>query len=146
MEPYIHLIRNRNQRSSLTRLRISAHSLATELGRRSRPVIPYDKRTCSFWKLEPNCLPNQTCSAFLGYVDSEAHFLTQCTRFTTTRKHFYSKIAEAVPGFVNMKDDQKCLTLMCPTTVKVAKLTNKMIKFMFEKRAKIEEGFNPYEL
>ena len=51
-----------------------------------------------------------------------------------------------MPGFVNMKDDQKFLTLMCPTTVKVAKLTNKMIKFMFEKRAKIEEGFNPYEL
>ena len=80
----------------------------------------------------------------MGYVDSEAHFLTQCTRFSTTRKHFYSKIAEAVPGFVDMKDDQKFLTLMCPKTVKMAKLTNKLIKFMFEKRAKIEEGLNVY--
>ena len=94
MEPYIHLIRNRNQRSFLTRLRISAHSLATEIGRRSRPVIPFDKRICSFCTPESNCLPNQTGSAFLGYVDSEAHFLTQCTRFSTTRKHFYSKIVE----------------------------------------------------
>ena len=146
MEPYIHLIRNRNQRSSLTRLRISAHSLATEIGRRSRPVIPFDKRICSFCTPESNCLPNQTGSTFLGYVDSEAHFLTQCPRFSTTRKHFYSKIAESVPGFMDMNDDQKFLTLMCPITVQVAKLTNKLIKFMFEKRAKIEEGLNLYKL
>ena len=35
-EPYVEFVRNRNQRSSLTRLRISAHLLATELGRRTR--------------------------------------------------------------------------------------------------------------
>ena len=38
-EPYLTFVRNRNQRSYLTRLRISAHCLATETLRRTRPSL-----------------------------------------------------------------------------------------------------------
>ena len=45
-------IRNRNKRKFITRLRISAHTLAIEKLRYSRPTIPADKRYC------PTC-PNE---------------------------------------------------------------------------------------
>ena len=53
IEPYITLVRNRNQRSSLSRLRISAHTLATEVLRRCRPVIPLERRFCAYCQTKP---------------------------------------------------------------------------------------------
>ena len=75
-EPYIRLVRNRNQRSSLTRIRISAHSLATELLRRSRPVIPYSQRVCAY------CQPTSTNdNGELRSIDTEQHFMIECNLF-----------------------------------------------------------------
>ena len=148
IEPYINYVRNRNQRSFLTRLRISSHSSATELGRRSRPVIPYDKRVCSFCPPVSNCMPNQTCSpaASSGAVDSEVHFLMNCTRFSNSRRHFFDNASRLIPGFSNMDDDHKFVTLLCPTNAQTAKLTNRFIKFMFEMRKRIELGENMFQL
>ena len=44
-EPYLSSVINRNQRSSLTRLRVSAHHLQIELGRWSN--TPLENRLCS---------------------------------------------------------------------------------------------------
>ena len=79
-EPYIECVRNRNQRSFLTRLRVSAHSLAIELGRRTRPITPYLRRTCTY------CQPNDTNTG--GSIDTEIHFLVFCDRFEYTRNCF----------------------------------------------------------
>ena len=47
-EPYIDLVNNRNQRSCLTRLRVSSHQLKIETGRYTRPIpTPVNKRKCS---------------------------------------------------------------------------------------------------
>ena len=73
-EPYITIIRNRNQRSSLSRLRISAHCLATELGRRTRPVTPYNQRVCAYCRQD-----NQDAK----FIDTEIHFLLFVTGLTT---------------------------------------------------------------
>ena len=58
-EPYIMLVRNRNQRSNLTRLRVSSHNLAIESGRKTRPVTPIDQRICLYCKPEPHNHPPQ---------------------------------------------------------------------------------------
>ena len=81
-DPYLQSVRNRNQRSSLTRLRVSAHQLATELGRRTRPVTPYNQRFCSYCQTDSQ--PNQTSNSALlprsggRFIDSEIHFLLFC--------------------------------------------------------------------
>ena len=146
MEPYLDLVRNRNQRCSLTRLRISAHNLRSETGRRMRPYIPYDQRVCMFCKTDKNSLPNQTCNGNVEFVDNEAHFLTVCTRFENTRSIFFNKLAPLIPGFGELSKDDKLLTLMCPTSAQSAKLINRYIQFMFDKRAKIEGGEGTYGL
>ena len=47
MENYLLVLKNRNERRNLTRLRISAHNLNIEKGRHKRPVkIPVDGRIC----------------------------------------------------------------------------------------------------
>ena len=93
-------------------------------------------------------MPNQTCSHAdcSGSVDSELHFLMYCPRFSNTRRHFFANAARLIPGFSNMNDDHKFLTLLCPTSAQAAKLANRFIKFMFEKRKRIDFGENMYEL
>ena len=148
-EPYIDYIRNRNQRSFLTRLRVGAHSLAIELGRRSRPVVPISDRICSYCLPSSDCdLPNQTAShsSDSGLVDDELHFLTKCSRFSNARRAFYSAISASVPNFQEMNDDHKFVTIMCPTNPQLTKTINRYIKFMFDKREKIDLGINLYNL
>ena len=104
-EPYIEQVRNRNQRSSLTRLRISAHSLATELGRRTRPITPYQDRTCKYCTDSSLLRPNQTRSSGIlpvnsgRFIDTEIHFLLFCDRFQNTRNCFFTKLALINLGF-----------------------------------------------
>ena len=53
-EPYIDLIRNRNQRCFLTRLRTGSHNLRVELGRHTKPITPFAQRTCLYCNLRPH--------------------------------------------------------------------------------------------
>ena len=148
-EPYIDYIRNRNQRSYLTRLRIGAHSLAIELGRRHRPITPIHKRVCSFCQTDVHWnMPNQTCypNPDFGALDDELHFLTACPRFTNTRQTFYSAFAASTQNFEILDDDKKFLMLMCPSNPKAVKIVNRYIKFMFDQRGKIASGINLYDL
>ena len=69
-EPYINLVQNRNQRSSLSRLRISAHHLGIEVGRWSG--IPANRRYCNY------CQYSGTSTVS---VDDEIHFLSDCPTF-----------------------------------------------------------------
>jgi hypothetical protein len=147
-EPYIANVRNRNQRSSLTRLRVSAHLLASELGRRTRPVTPFEQRVCVYCQTKPSTQehqPNQTNASELRdtdeiFIDTEAHFLVHCKTFNNTRNCLYAKISLFNPGFQELSDEQKFATLMCPTTPQAAKMVNKFIKLMFEKRGEIDSG------
>ena len=54
-------------RCLLTRLRISAHSLAIETGRYSKPNAPLEERVCRF------CTNN---------VENEKHFMLECSRYS----------------------------------------------------------------
>ena len=102
-EPYLDLIRNRNQRSFLSRLRVSSHNLAIERGRYTRPITPIGQRTCSFcvprtpqpappcsappWWTQP---PRLTSSS--EQKDDEFHFLLKCPIFNIERNCFLGKM------------------------------------------------------
>ena len=137
-EPYIEAVRNRNQRSSLTRLRISAHCLATELGRRTQPITPFNQRFCAY------CNINQNTSE--KFIDTELHFLTVCERFSNTRNCVFSKLTRINPSFAQLSNSQKFISLMCPANAQQTKLVNRFIKDMFAKRTLIDNGGNTAEM
>ena len=144
-EPYFDLVINRNQRSSLTRLRTGSHFLGIERGRWTRPVTPLEKRTC------PYCSPPSTSTASSpspgstppsptpGPVDDEKHFLVGCTRFATERTTAFKELSPLVLGLADMSESDKFMTLICPTQAKAAKIANRLIKLMFELRDSIDK-------
>ena len=134
-EPYIKLVQNRNQRSSLTRLRISAHTLASELLRRAQPVIPMSRRFCAY--CQTTASNGATTSKF---VDTEHHFMVECGRFGNTRNAMFEKVSKLIKGFKDFTDHNKFLTLMCPTTPQLAKQINRYIRFMLKKREEMNSG------
>ena len=75
-EPYIDLVRNRNQRSWLTRMRVSAHSLHVETGRYANK--PLNERICKY------CPSNE--------IDDEYHFWLRCDTFNTKRTCLFGNL------------------------------------------------------
>ena len=145
-EPYLDLVRNRNQRSFLTRLRTGSHHLHIETGRWTRPVTPVDQRTCSF------CTPASSgpCSPSPGSqsppttptsIDDEFHFLMICPKLKNVREIALQDVALVSPGFTNLSEKQQFCALLCPTQPKIAKITNQLIKQMFELREKNYQNY-----
>ena len=159
-EPYIDLVRNRNQKSSLARLRTGSHFLGVERGRWTRPVTPLEQRTCSYCPPTDNstpcppptastpCSPPRTTSSpsptgiSSSPVDDEQHFVMGCTRFENERKVAFEEISALVTNFSNLSEQQKFTTFLCPTQPKTVKIANRLIKSMFEVREKIDQARN----
>ena len=149
-EPYIDLVRNRNQKSSLTRLRTGSHFLGVEKGRWSRPVTPLEQRTCSYCSppsTSTACSPPPTTStsqppAPPGPVDDEHHFVMKCNRFDTERIIAFEEISSLVPNFSTMSEQQQFKIILCPTQPQTAKSANRFIKKMFDLREKIDQKEN----
>ena len=139
-EPYISLIRNRNQRSFLTRLRTSSHHLAVETGRFKRPITPLNDRVCVFCQYQSNA------GCFEKSIDDEFHFLMDCPTFELKRNCLFGKMTSISPKFEGLSKMDKFLTLLCPTTPQTTKITNKFIKILFESRQKLTDGCNIDEL
>ena len=142
-EPYIDLVRNRNQRSFLSRLRTGSHHLNIEKGRWTRPVTPIEERTCQYCtpassaSCSPGSGPSPSTSAC---IDTEQHFLMFCSRFSSVRKSAFKEINLIFPQFLTLSANEKFLTLLCPTEPKIAKITNRLIKQMFNGRDKIDQS------
>ena len=79
-EPYLNIIQNKNERKELTRLRISAHKLAIESGRYTRPYRPVYERKCKLCDIVS--------------IEDEKHFLTECNFFINEREVLYKSAAE----------------------------------------------------
>ena len=60
-------------RKQLTKLRISAHPLAIETGRYSKPKTPHNERCCKFCK---------------DQVEDESHFLLKCPKYNILRQKY----------------------------------------------------------
>ena len=134
-ETYLNLVRNRNQRSWLSRLRTSSHNLGIEVGRYSN--IPVNKRFCTYCSKTP---PTQTTPS-PTFIDDEEHFLMKCKTFTISRNCFLGKYTSIAPEFRKLNDEEKFIRLLCPKTAQEVKLINKFIKILFDWREKIDNGF-----
>ena len=142
-EPYIDLVRNRNQKSFISRLRTGSHFLQVERGRWTRPVTPLHLRACVY------CAPPSTpatppCTGppVPGPVDDEQHFLVTCNRFEGVRKSAFEELSTLLPTFDSLSESQQFSTLLCPTQPQTAKVANRLIKKMFELREKIDNATN----
>ena len=125
-EPYIDMINNRNQRSNLTRIRTSAHSLEVELFRYKVPPVPYSERYCRYCTMQT--------------PGSEMHFLKFCETFVNQRQCFIGKLSSLNPSILNMNPTDQVKTMLCPTTPKATKLINKYIAIMLKARDNIDSG------
>ena len=144
-EPYVDLVRNRNQKCFLSRLRVGSHTLRIELGRHSRPITPVEQRTCQFCCPGPPTHTRPPSHSAPGpppplpALDSEHHFLVQCPVFAADRSCLFKRLELVNPNFATMTLDDKFITLLCPVTAIATKLVHRFIKTMFEKREKYDE-------
>ena len=146
-EPYLDLVRNRNQRCFLSRLRVGSHKLNIELGRHTRPITPSDQRYCKYCcsVFQPRhtqlaTAPSQTPSAPTAEpaIDDEFHFLIRCPVFSSDRNCMFTRFSQLTPNFLNLSDANKFKTLLCPTTAFSTKLVYRFIKQMFATRDKYD--------
>ena len=148
-EPYLDLVRNRNQRCFLSRLRVGSHGLQIELGRHTRPVTPIDQRYCKFCppRPSPTC-PSSTLITARSLpsaepaVDTEFHFLIQCPMFKPERDLLFERLNQVNLNFTNLSLADKFKVMLCPTTAFTTKLIHRFIKQMFATRGKHAEKYN----
>ena len=79
--------------------------------------------TLFFHHVVPYILTSIPC--YLIHVDTEAHFLLDCTSFDNQRRCFLARIASVVPRFEELSREDKVKTLLCPASNIAAKLVNK---------------------
>ena len=86
-EPYLDIIKTYADRVSLTRLRISAHNLEIEIGRRSN--IPRTARICKW------------CNLSLGAknIENESHFINDCDLYAQFRRNLLVKLKHLNDNF-----------------------------------------------
>ena len=104
-EIYLDTVHNHKDRTSLTHLRISAHRLEIELGRRSG--ISRQDRTCK--RCTRNGLTNE--------IEDESHFLNVCSSNNDIRNILISKANSLLTNHDNITSHQ-------PITLDIIQLTN----------------------
>ena len=67
------------------RLRISAHTLAIETGRHTRPKVPVNQRVCQMFNT--------------GAIEDEIHFVTMCNKIRRICQNTFEKIQNICPNF-----------------------------------------------
>ena len=93
MAEYLYTVSDKKLRSTLTRYRLSGHKLMIEMGRHRKTWLPPEQRLCS------HCDLNQ--------METELHFLTECSKYQTIRYHYYPKINKIFPQFNNCTPTEK---------------------------------------
>ena len=135
LEPYINLVRNRNQRCHLSRLRVSAHRLGCELQRYCRPQIPRDQRYCKYCPLTTD--PG---GQVIRPVDSECHCLTGCVVGLAHRFTLFEDISSINSNFNVLCNVDKFKSLVCPVSAIDCKQVNKYLDMHFKERDRIDLG------
>ena len=133
-EWYIDNIHNRNSRSELCRVRISASNLRIERGRYTNPPTPLNERTCEFCHFAtdfqgtpPPCL------------DDEYHIFF-CPTFVNKQRCLFGKLGSIINNFHDLSYDEKVKTMLCPNNIQVGKLVNKYLQIIFKCRQKLNDG------
>ena len=99
-ENYLSEIRNIEERTALTKLRLSSHHLMIEKGRHIGVESKF--RFCPF-------CPNQ--------VEDEKHFLMECKTYSILRKDFFDKVSKEIFVSPYCCKTQKFITFMSDLTI-----------------------------
>jgi hypothetical protein len=110
-ENYVRFL-DRNSRSTLCKLRISAHKLMIEMGRYTIPKTVPENRLCTFCDLHE--------------VEDEFHFMMKCTLYEDYRGKLLSEISE-VFDVTNLSDNDIFLNLMCTQEYDIIKSVSKYV-------------------
>lgn len=97
-EDYLNEVKNIYHRHALTKLRISAHSLAVETGRYGKNRLPRNLRLCTL------------CNT--GEVEDEEHFLLGCKSFDEPRIILLNLVRAECQNFDALIDHKKILYLL----------------------------------
>lgn len=95
---YLTSVRNTTHRNLLTKYRLSDHQLAIERGRHKKTWLPKEERVCN------------ECRS--GAVETEAHFLLHCDKYTTLRESLYCQIQHIIPEFQSLHETDKLKILL----------------------------------
>ena len=116
-EPYLILLNNSKEITTLARLRMSSHKLEIEKGRHTRPKTELNLRTC-----QRCCRP---------VIDDEMHFLVSCDVFNSKREELFIKINNLFPDFINTADDDKLKILLSSEDSRFIKPVAKYVNMCF---------------
>ncbi len=97
MAEYLYTVSDKKLRSTLTRYRLSGHKLI-ETADTEKHGCPPEQRSCS------HCDLNQ--------METELHFLTECSKYTDIRTVFYDKIQQIHPTFKTLSNQEKLQYLL----------------------------------
>jgi hypothetical protein len=95
---YLSHVKNRNHKRSLVCLRLSCHPLKIETGRYSNVAEV-----------------NRLCPVCLLSVETEMHFLLECSGYTNLRETLWTQYAKEHVGFDNLNDVQQFMLIIDPT-------------------------------
>ena len=93
MAEYLYTVSDKKLRSTLTRYRLSGHKLMIETGRHRKTWLPLEQRLCS------HCDLNQ--------METELHFLTECSKYTDIRTMFCDQIQQIHQTFKTLSNQEK---------------------------------------
>ena len=114
-EKYLHVIKNIRHKKSLSRFRLSNHSLMIEKGRHMRPRLERTDRKCFTCKDE---------------VEDETHFLIKCPLYRENREILFAVCQNNCIHFNSMTTDkQKFIFLMTNENIEVI---NNLAAFIFK--------------
>ena len=95
---YLTTVKNDKLRKTLTKYRLSEHSLAIETGRHRQTWLPREERLCS------HCDKQE--------IETELHFLIQCDKYQLIRELFFPKFIQIYPNFPAIPDTEKLQILL----------------------------------
>ena len=118
LQPYLKLPLKKNERTNLTRIRISSHNLAIETGRYHNPPIPRDQRFCFSCQTE---------------IEDEEHFILYCPVYRDIRLK-YNNI------FQKQSNNISILEILNPEEISSAKNICMFLKTSLTMRKDILHG------
>ena len=130
-ESYLDYIQDFTARSTLAKLRVSAHNLQIETGRFSKIKTPRDKRFCQYCK---------TLNIFT--VEDEIHFVLACPLFQEERQRLLEDIYRTFPTTTSLNDFNMYMWLMSQEDYNVTKRLAVFCKTSLDRRSNFLSNYS----
>ena len=124
-EPYLDLLPDFKIRSTLAKLRVSAHNLQIEAGRFHKNKTPREERFCLYCKKS---------NSF--QVETEVHFLLSCPLYESERQKILEITYRNFPSTISLSEHDMFIWLMSQEDYETTKLLGNFCKTSFEIRTK----------